>query len=147
LTAGKLYLIKVPIRTNVTVSTIWWTVATAGSGASTGSFVGLYSSSGTLLATSTDVAANLTTTGAHFWGVSSQSLTAGTFVWVAILSNLATTQPALRACSGSDASIANINLSATTYQAAANGTGLSSLPASITPSSNIQGIPGWMGLS
>ena len=49
LTAGQLYLIKLPIRVALTITYLWWVVNSGGSGASSGCYTGLYSSSGTLL--------------------------------------------------------------------------------------------------
>jgi hypothetical protein len=135
--AGTIYLMKLTIRRNMTISNIWILVNSAGSGTSTGSFAGLYSSAGTLLSGSADIAAKLTATGPQEIALTTpQALTAGTFVWVALVSNLSSTQPGLH---GADASAnqPNVNLTAATYRFATNGTG-TSLPGSITPASNSQ---------
>lgn len=149
LIAGTIYLEKLVIRRNMTVSNVWFLVNSAGSGASTGSFAGLYSSAGTLLSGSADIAAKLTATGPQSVALTTpQALTAGSFVWVAIVSNLATTQPGLHS---GNASInqSNINLAAASYRFATNGTGQLTLPASITPSSNSQtaAFSVWAGAS
>jgi hypothetical protein len=149
ITAGTLYVVKVPIRYNFTTTGIWWTVAAAGSGTSSGSYIGLYNSSGSLLVSSSDVGVPyFTSSGAHPIYVASQSLTAGTFVWVGILSNLSGTQPAFRVCSASDSSIPNLNLTPANYMAGiTNSTGNTTLPSSFTPSSNTEWAGAWVGLS
>lgn len=151
-TAGTVYLSKLIARSAITITNIWLGLVTAGTGASTGSFVGLYSSAGTLLSGSSDIASSLTgTTG----GISNalttpQSVAAGAFVWVALLTNLASTQPTVgRGAAMGASTTANMGLTAATYRFAINGTGLTSLPSSITPSSN--GAPSgsdlWVGVS
>lgn len=137
LTGGTVYLMKVEIRQSMTWTNVWFDLQTAGVGASTGSFVGLYSSAGTLLSGSADMAASLTgTTGPKSVALSTpQALTAGSFVWVAILVNLATTQPTLRIAA--PVAHANANLTAASLRFCVNGTGVTALPSpSITPASN-----------
>lgn len=135
-TAGTLYLMRVNIRVSFTWTNVWFAVQAAGSGASTGSFVGLYSSAGSLLSGSADIAASLTATGVKSVALTTpQSVSTGTFVWVAFLANLATTQPTLQR-STNNVNVPNVGLSAALARFTTNGTGLTSLPASITPSSN-----------
>lgn len=135
-TAGTLYLNKVQIRHDMTWTNVWFAVSTAGAGASTGSYVGLYNSSGTLLSGSADIGSDLTVNGTYHIALTTpQVLAAGTFVWVAFLCNLATTQPTLSGWASTQAT-ANVNLSAANLRCAVNGTGLTSLPATIAPSSN-----------
>ena len=148
--AGTLYLLQVRIRYAITASKLWFIESAAGSGASTGSFGGLYSSAGTLLTGSADA-------GTAFTGGFAQSITlttpqalaAGSFVWAALLVNLATTQPTLRSVGGGSAVPGNLNLGAASFRNAVNGTGLTALPASITPSSNTGtgALPFWVGIS
>lgn len=139
LTAGNLYLIKLIIRSPLTISSLWISTTVAASGASSGTFCGLYSSAGSLLTGSADVGASLTSTGNKQLAVTTpQPLSAGTFVWAALLVNFATTQPTVRCATTSGASIINLNLTAATFRAAVNGTLLTSLPPNITPSSNGQ---------
>jgi hypothetical protein len=150
LTAGTVYLNRVNIRVTQTYSTAWWLTSAAGTGASTGSFVGLYSSAGTLLTSSSDIASKLTSTGAQSQNFTTpQSLTAGTFVWVALVVNLATTQPQLRCSAINVPATLNLNLTAANFRSATNGTGQTSLPGPITPSSNTSGTANsiWFGLS
>jgi hypothetical protein len=143
--AGTVYLIKLTIRTAMTISTLWWVNAVAGSGASTGSFSGLISSAGTLLTGSADIGAAFTTTGAKPVTMTTpQALAAGVSVWAVIVFNLATTQPTLARLAAT-ATATNVNLAAASFRAATNGTGQTSLPASITPSANANGISYWAG--
>lgn len=134
--AGTVYLVRVNARAAMTLSTIWFYVATAGAGASTGSYVGLYNSSGTLLSGSSDIGASLTASGyKNISLTSAQALTAGSFYWITLLSNLATTQPNLGKSSIAS-TLANFNLPVTQFRVAVNGTSQTSLPATISPSLN-----------
>jgi len=136
LSAGALYLIKLNIRQNMTLSKTWWYVSTAGSGTSTGTYSGLYSSAGSLLTGSADAATALSTAGAASISLSApQTLAAGTFVWAGILSNLSGTQPTLTRTATLIGPV-NFGLSLSAAQACVNGTGLTALPGSITPSAN-----------
>lgn len=135
--AGALYLVQLQAWQNVTLNYLWVLVNSAGAGTSSGSYVGLYSSSGTRLAESADIGSHLTSgTGPQQLSLTSPAtLTAGSFAWAAILVNLATTQPSLttagytaNACAG---------LTAANARFAYNGLSLTSLPSSITPSSNV----------
>lgn len=136
-TAGTLYLMKVFIRSPMTWTNVHFNINTVGSGSSTGSYVGLYSPSGTLLSGSADIGSVLTGSGGghSVTLTTAQVLTPSTtsFVWVAFLCNLATTQAKLAAMASN---AGNDNLSTSAYRFAVNGTGLTSLPSSITPSSN-----------
>lgn len=137
-TAGSVYLMRLFIRSAITATNIVLGLNTAGSGASTGSFVGLYNNAGTLLSGSADQAANFTgATGGIICPLTTpQALAAGTTVWAAALSNLATTQPSF--WRANTAAFSNTNLAAAAFRFAINGTALSALPASITPASNTQ---------
>ena len=135
LVAGTVYIAKVFIRAAFTWTNVNYVVATVGAGASSGSFVGLYNSSGTLLSSCADIGANLTATGAYSTPLTSaQALSAGTFVWVALVVNLATTQPQMRAEATQSFVTANLGLTAATFRAATVATGQTTLPASFTPS-------------
>ena len=152
LTGGSVYLAKMQVRTAVTASKVCWIVTTGGNntGGSTGTFTGLYSSAGTLLSGSADVAASLTGTGLVQLSLTTpKSLTAGTFVWVALMANLGTTQPVLAAAAAVDTAALNAGLTAATFRAAVNGTARTTLPSPITPASNsATGAYGfWAGLA
>lgn len=129
----RIYLVKLLIRRNVAVDTIWWSVATAGNTPTAGqNEVGLYSSAGTLL-TATNVDAAISSSGAKSTAITAQNLLAGTFVWVGFVFNAGTCPTLVRGSSFESAP--NINLAAATLRAAVNGTG-TVLPASIVPASN-----------
>jgi hypothetical protein len=150
LTAGTVYLSRINIRAGMTVNNVWYAINTVGAGASTGCFVGLYNSAGTLLSASADQGAVFAgTTGPKSAALgAAQTLAAGTFVWAAMLCNLATTQVA-PARSAANTVNANVNLAAAQLRFATNATVQTTLPATITPASNVS--PGsinlWMGVS
>jgi hypothetical protein len=139
------YVMKLIARKAITLSTLWFGATLGGSGASSGSFAGAFSSSGVKLTGSADVGApaagpipvTLTTP---------QALTAGQAIWAAIMFNLATSQPTL--CRGAGAiAVANAGLTAATSRFAVAATGQTSLPSSFTPSSltNTGAATYWVG--
>jgi len=137
LTNGTLYLTRVNIPADVTVTKLYWWVGNSGSSPVTNqNHAGLYASDGTLLA-STNVDAAVSSTGLKTTTISSQALSAGSFYWIGLLFN-ASVPPTLTRASGwtgVDAA-ANVGLTAATYRFATNGTGRTALPATITPASN-----------
>jgi hypothetical protein len=144
LTNGTVYLAKMNVSAAVACTKIYWWVTAAGVTATAGqNFVGLYSSAGTLL-TSANVDADVTSTGLKTTTISSQSLTAGTFVWVGMVFNAATapTMARMAGLTGLSAAV-NVGLTAPAYRFAINGTAQTSLPASITPASNV--VPNFGG--
>jgi hypothetical protein len=150
-TAGTLYLMKLVAWHDLTITDLWLSISNGGTGASTGSYVGLYSSSGTLLSGSADIASFITVSGASTPSIpltTPQAISAGSFVWAALLTNLASTQPSLHNAN-STALQGNPGLTAATYRFATNGTGRTTLPSSITPSSNAQtsALSIWVGAS
>ena len=146
LTAGTVYLTKLPIRFPTTITNLIFGLAVAGSGASTGSFAGVYNSAGTLLSGSADIATQLTGAVGPITVplTSAQVFTAAPaagFVWAAVVENLAVTQASLTRAGGAGAGVMpflNMGLAASVYRFATNGTGQTTLPASITPASNAQ---------
>lgn len=149
LVAGSVYVIKLVVRTAFTWTSTWLLPGVAGTGATSGSFTGLYNSGGTLLTTSADIATGLQAATAFSTALTSaQSLAAGTFVWAAILSNLATTQPQMRGFSTPGFATVNENLTAAVSKVAVAATVQTTLPASFTPSSLTQsGISIWVAAS
>lgn len=135
--AGTLYLMKLPVRYLVKISSLWFLVTTIGAGTSTTSFVGLYSSAGALLSGSSDISTPLKTLAPAQCNLTTpQTLAGGTFVWAALLTNLGTTQPTLLKGLTATGNLPNVGLTAASYRWAINGTGLSALPGTITPASN-----------
>lgn len=148
--AGTIYLTKLPARQAFTLNNVLVLMPAAGVGASTGSFAGIYSSAGALLAQSADAAA-LFTGAAGVLSIpltSSAQVPAGGFVWAALLANLATTQPTLSRASGFLAAV-NAGLATAALRFCVNGTGAVALPGSITPSANSTGpaVAFWAGAS
>lgn len=148
MTAGVLYLHKVPIPAGGAISTVWLTVGVAGSGLTAGQcFVGVYNSAGTtLLGQSADLSGTLNSTGNKAIALTAPTaaVSAGASVYVAILWN-GTTSPQVRGISGS-ATAANINLSASTSRWATAGTAQTSLPATI-PAMTAATVEQWVGVS
>jgi hypothetical protein len=140
--AGTVYLQRLNFYQATTITNLWYWLSTLGAGANTNqSFVGLYSSSGSLLTGSSDVLnkfnASGTTGPTQCPLTTPQSFTAGQFCWAACLFNLGTTSPTLWR-SVSTALIANGGLTAANFRwgIPQGGTLQTSLPASFTPSSN-----------
>lgn len=137
-TLGTVYLTKIVNPPADTITKIYWHVNVVGVTATAGqNFVGLYDSSGTRLAT-TGVDADVTATaGLRTTTISGQLLTPGAFYWVGMVFNAATGPTLARAVSGSPGVLsAHVGLTAATYRFATSSTSQTSLPTSITPSSN-----------
>lgn len=146
--AGTLYLNRVfPLPG--TCSTVWFSIATPGSGASAGeNWFSLFDQTGTLLA---KAAADSAVTGTGL-----QSLTwiipaklTGAPLWVGVLFN-ASAMPQLDRSSTALQAAMNANLTASQYRTCTNGTSLTTPPATITPASNSNGgslQPYWLALS
>jgi hypothetical protein len=149
LTAGTLYLAKVTMRQPGTLTDMWLVQGNTGNGASTGTFVGVYSNAGKLLTGSADQAANFTSFGNPLPLTTPHVAANGEILWAAVLVNLAVTQPKLEGGYGGSGNIGNLNLPAAAYNFADNGTGLTALPASITLANNDSGnsYPFWVGFS
>jgi hypothetical protein len=129
--AGRVYVVKLPIRRAVTVDTIWWSVATAGVTPTAGqNEVGLYSSAGVRLA-STNVDGAISSTGGKSTAIAPQALTPG-FVWVAFVFNAATAPTLVRGSSFE--TTPNLNLPTAALRAAVAVAGpVTALPASFDP--------------
>jgi hypothetical protein len=140
LTGGLLYLTRVNIRAAITATGVVLNIGVAGVGLTAAqNFAGLYSSAGVLLGSSADQSAVWTTIGAYAMPFAGGpvSLPAG-FYWVAAVANAATTLPSLtRQSALATAAVANAGFTAATARFATSGGGLTALPASITPSSNV----------
>jgi hypothetical protein len=136
LTNGTVYLTKVHVPDDVSVTKLYWWVTTAGATPTAGqNEVGLYDSTGAKLA-SANVDADVSSTGLKTTTISQVNLTAGSWYWIAAVFN-ATTAPTVARSSGS-AGIAAINLGlpASQFRFATNGTAQTVLPTTITPSAN-----------
>ena len=156
--AGTVLLLRLNIRQAMTITYLYWNLQGNGNntGGSGGTFTGLYSSSGSLLTGSSDVASSLATgspTAVKLTLATAQPLSAGTFVWAALLCNLGTTQPTF-ARAGATLNTMNVltsTLGGGTARAAAYTTGSQAvLPLSFTPASQLSvtnGLPLWVGAS
>lgn len=149
LVAGQVYLSKIKIVNRSTVvSNILYGLTVAQVGGTAGqNFVGIYNSSGTLLATSGDQTTNFSTTGLKTAALTApQTLAVGSY-YVAFLANHATTAPSV-AGGGGNSSIINAGLTAGTARFLNTAAGNTSLPASITLSAQSLNIAGrWAGLT
>lgn len=137
LTAGTVFLHKIWIPAG-TVTNIGLAVSTAGVGLTSGqNFAGIYNSSGTRLAVTNDQTTNWNTTGFKTCALSSPlSVSTAGYYYVALLCNAATTVAAGSSSNGTQATF-NANVTGATLRHATGPTAQTSLPASITMSSNV----------
>jgi len=136
--AGTLYLVRINVAANVTATRLYWWIANTASSPTAGqNWVGLYDSAGTLLASAgidgVQGSAGLKTT-----TIPAQSLAGGSFYWVGLLFN-GPVPPNLTRASGwtGVGEAASVGLSPAAYRFAVNGSGRTSMPATITPSANV----------
>lgn len=144
LTAGTLYLVALYIPVAVVATKLYFHVAVVASTVTSGqNFVGLYDAAGARLATA-GVDGDITSTGVKAITVAPRPLVAGETVYGGFVFN-ATTPPAFSRTTGlaGAAALVNVGLSAASYRFATNGTGQTSLPASVTPAAASQGLPLW----
>jgi len=150
-TSGVVHLVKVVLRYAATITNVLYQINTIGSGLTASeSFAGIYDSTGTLRGTSASQStAWAATTGLYTTALTaSYSAPAGVY-FVAFVCN-GTTGPALARLNGLAGASSTINagLTAANYRFAINGTGNTTLPSSITLSSNTQeGVSYWAALS
>jgi hypothetical protein len=146
--AGTLYLTRLDFRNITKITNLWYGVQAAGTGASTQTFAGLYSSAGVLLSGSADISALLTLAPQALPLSAPQVMPAGSSGWAAILANFATTQPNLFKIGGvGSIGAMNMNQAAAQLSYCVNGTGLTALPASIVPAANtaVNAFTFWAG--
>jgi hypothetical protein len=144
-TNGTVYLTRIYVPATTTVTRLHWAVATAG-GTPTNNqnHVGIYDSAGTRLAT-TNVDGDISSVGVKTTTITSQTLTGGSSYWVAFVFNAGTPPQLTRAVGGTvAASLSNVGLTASNYRYAVNGTSQTTLPTTITPASNAQGVTWWV---
>jgi len=143
--AGVLQLIKIPLRAAKTITNVRLYLSAAGSGlTSNQNYVGVYSASGALFATSGGQASKWNNGPAGIVDAALQGGPftvggpgSGGFIWVAILWN-GTTAPTFLRTGNLDPGCANGTLSAAQSRYGSVLSGLTSLPASVTPSSITQ---------
>lgn len=147
--AGDVYLSKIKITSRSTVvNTISYGVSGAPAGLTSGqNFVGIYNSSGTLLAVSTDQTTNFGSAGAKTATLTGPITLAVGYYYVAFLSN-GTTPPTFMAGSNGFQTGLNSGLTVGTGRSIRFDTSATSLPSSITLSSCIfNGYLRWAGLA
>lgn len=143
-TMGTVYLARVQIRQTTTISAVY--VLAAGAASSTmGAYLGLYDSSGVRQGVTASTLP-MTSTGLVTGTLSAPYTAQPGYYWVAFVTTVAPTTSALIANYGNTSALfnglANVGLSASGYRFATNGTSKSSLPTSITPSSNTNAATG-----
>lgn len=132
-TAGVLYLRKLKMSIDSTVSTVKFYVNAAGVTVADSYWV-LYDASGAQLAVSAEMSSSLTTTGTKniSFITPTGTIAAGTSVYVGYVIGSAGTMPTLR---GFPQSVHSWAATPVQYRWANTGTGLTTVPSSITPSS------------
>jgi hypothetical protein len=131
---GTLYLAALYVPRSTPAAKLFWGINAAGASPVTGqNFVGLYNGAGTQVA-SVGVDARVATTG-PFGETISVNLVPGIY-WFACLFNAAT-PPHLYIGGDLNPLLVNFNQSGATLAFATNGTGLTALPSTITPSANV----------
>lgn len=149
-TSGVVFLGKILLEEAASVTNIIVTLATAGSGLTSGqNFAGLYDSSGTLIA----VTADQTVTWANGTGAKTTALVGGPYslpagaYYGALLAN-GTTPPQFIRGHAISSSTLNIGLTAATGRYLTSGTGQTALPASIAlGSASFDFRAWWLALS
>jgi hypothetical protein len=133
--SGVLYLVKLIIPRNDTVNKLYWYLTNSAVTPTAGqNEVGIIDSVGNRLVAA-NVDASLTPAGLKVITLADTAVTAG-FVWAAMVFNAATPPSLARGTSISSGSLTNAGLLPAAYRFATNGTGRTSIPASITPGSN-----------
>lgn len=137
LTTGVVYLVRINVRSPMTVTNVILFLSTAGASLTANeSFAGLYNSSGTLIGATADQSTAWTSGSAVMKTMAlaggPYALTTG-YYWVGIVSN-GGTQPTFGRWASFALTSSNAGLAAAGYRWATNGTGTSL--ANITPSAN-----------
>lgn len=149
LTAGVLYLARIKLPEDSTVTNLITSVTTGGSTLTAGqNFGALYTSAGTLVAITADQSASWTGAGAKTMALAAgpYALTAGTY-YAALLAN-GTTPPTFLRGHGTSTSTLNIGLTAATGRSLTSGTGQTTPPASVTlGSASLDFRAWWFALS
>lgn len=144
LTAGVLYLARIKLPEDSTVTNIIASVTTGGSTLTAGqNFAALYTSTGTRIAITADQAASWTGAGAKTMALAGgpYALTAGTY-YAALLAN-GTTPPTFLRGHGVSTSTLNIGLTSTAGRSLTSGAAQTSPPASVTLGSASLDFKAW----
>lgn len=148
-TGGTLYLAKIPLAAGTVVTNLWFRIATAASGITTGqNFGGLYSAAGALLATSADLSTVIGTNTGPIQAALTAAYTIPTSAnyYVGFFFNAGTTEPVLSCYVGQGTvttgaqlmgSLTTFGNTAAKFPFAVNTTGnTTALPTALTMSSN-----------
>jgi hypothetical protein len=144
-TSGTLFLSGMFVTESFAATALYWGVSVTPTTQTAGqNFVGLYDSTGTLL-TSVGVDSDTSSTGLKTATIN-VPVTPGTY-WAGFLFNAATA-PQLPRCAGTGgtASLINVGLAGANQLYATNGTGRTSMPATITMGSNTAGTGYWAAI-
>lgn len=144
--AGVVQLSQLIVRQPATVTNLIVDVSTGGTGlTSGGNWAGLYNSSGTLLSATADQTTPWGSAGAKTMALTSAQAVAAGVYYLALLSNASTTLPAFARGSVLSTSTLNAGVTASAPRYATSGSGLSTLPSSITLSGATQMAIAWWG--
>lgn len=147
LTNGTIYLSAVYLRAAATISKCWFLTSAAAVTPTAGqNWIGLVDSTGAVLSTANlDSVITTGSTARTATLTAAQTVSAGTY-WVAIVCNAATA-PTLIRTNGLTTGTNNANLTGASNRYATSLTGQTTLPASLTLSSNAVGPSLWVAVS
>lgn len=139
-TTGVIHLVKVNVRYAATISNVVYNVTAAGGTLTTGqNFVGLYTDLGTRIAVTADQTTNWGSTGVKTTAFTTTYPAPPGVYYLGFLTNGTTGVSLARATGTSNAgAMINVGLTASAYRFATNSAGQTTLPSSITLSSNGQ---------
>lgn len=144
LTGGSIYLARIPIARTGTPTKLYWNVTTQATTATAGQcWVSVLSSAGAILATPVDVATASETTGLKTTTVAPGALTAGTWVWGAIVLAGSTVATLSRTAAPTGPLAAGMTTAEMRFSI--NGTAQTTITAR-TPANNTAGPSLWMAL-
>lgn len=146
-TLGTVYFSAVILRTAKTITNVILSLAVVGTTLTSGeNFAGLYDSTGVQRGVTADQTAAWGSIGAKTMALTSPYAAAAGVYWIAFVANAAAAPQFARASAvASGGSTSNAGLTAATARYVTNGTGATTLPGSITPSSNVTSSPAWWG--
>jgi hypothetical protein len=147
--AGVLTIARVPLESTGAINNILYSVSAAGAGLTSGAcFLGVFDSAGNLLGTTADLSGVWNSTGSKTSALTAPTTVqaAGSVIYIAMLFN-GTTAPLLR--SSGNATMLNAGIVGSGNQRYGTvGTGLTTLPGTITPSSIATlAVCPWFGLN
>lgn len=149
MTAGTVYLMKLSCRSGLPFSNVVMQLAASGSGVTAG-YIAVFDSAGTRLAVSADLSATFNATAGTKVMPLGSAVTpiAGRDLYIAVLS-VGGTPPTWIRSGATGVGAPNVGLLNTAYRYAVNGTGQTTMPTSLTLTSNTGtgAFTYWIGLS